>query len=156
MSLGLSVFICKLRITILSIQGCSDLPRQLSGKESTWQCRRSRRCRFNPWVRKIPWRRKWQPTPVFLPGETRGQRSLDGYSPWGRKASDTTECMHTINTHTYIHTSYWLFLWRTLTDIWGKSVPGRGKARAKASYVGHHARHHADQCEQHRCGSYLP
>jgi len=47
--------------------------------------------RFNPWVRKIPWREKWQPTPVFLPGESHGQRSLVGYSPWGRKESDTTE-----------------------------------------------------------------
>ena len=43
------------------------------------------------WVRKIPWRRKWQPTPVILPGEFHGQRSLAGYSPWGHKESDTTE-----------------------------------------------------------------
>ena len=49
------------------------------------------RCRFDPWVRKIPWRRKWQPTPVLLPGESHGQRSLVGYSPWGRKESDMTE-----------------------------------------------------------------
>ena len=40
---------------------------------------------FNPWVRKIPWRRKWQPTPVFLPGKFHGWRSLVGYSPWGRR-----------------------------------------------------------------------
>ena len=40
---------------------------------------------FNPWVGKIPWRRKWQPTPVFLPGNSHGQRSLAGYSPWGHK-----------------------------------------------------------------------
>ena len=40
-------------------------------------------CRFNPWVKKIRWRRLWQPTPVFLPGESHGQRSLAGYSPWG-------------------------------------------------------------------------
>ena len=46
---------------------------------------------FNLWVRKIPWRRAWQPTLVFLPGESHGQRSLVGYSPWGRKESDTTE-----------------------------------------------------------------
>ena len=39
----------------------------------------------------IPWRRKWQPTPIFLPGESHGQRSLVGYSPWGHKESDTTE-----------------------------------------------------------------
>ena len=46
---------------------------------------------FNPWVGNIPWRRKWQPTPVFLPGESHGQRSLAGYSPWGCKESDMTE-----------------------------------------------------------------
>ena len=63
------------------------LPRWLSGKESTCQCRRHR---FDPWVGKIPWRRKWQPTPVFLPGESHGQRSLVGYSPWGCKGSNTT------------------------------------------------------------------
>jgi len=42
-------------------------------------------CGFDPWVGKIPWRRKWQPTPVFLSGEAHGQRSLVGYSPWGRE-----------------------------------------------------------------------
>ena len=46
---------------------------------------------FNPWVGKIPWRRKWQPTPVFLPGEFHGQRSLAGCSPWCHKESDTIE-----------------------------------------------------------------
>jgi len=46
---------------------------------------------FNPWVRKIPWKRKWQPTPVFLPGQFHEQRSMAGYSPWGRKESDTTK-----------------------------------------------------------------
>ena len=61
------------------------------GKETTCQCRRYRRPRFDPWVGKIPWRRKWQPTPVFLPGESHGQRSLEGYSPWGHQESDTTE-----------------------------------------------------------------
>ena len=55
----------------------------LSGKESVCQCRRYRRCVFNSWVRKIPWRRRWHPTPVFLPGKFHGQRSLAGYSPWG-------------------------------------------------------------------------
>ena len=46
---------------------------------------------FDPWVRKIPWRREWLPTPVFLPGEFHRQRRLAGYSPWGHKESDTTE-----------------------------------------------------------------
>ena len=48
-------------------------------------------CSFNPWVRTIPWRRKWQLTPIFLPGESHGQRGLVGYSPWSCKESDTTE-----------------------------------------------------------------
>ena len=47
--------------------------------------------RFNPRVRKIPWRRAWEPTPVFLSGESHGQRSLVGYSPWGCRESDMTE-----------------------------------------------------------------
>ena len=50
----------------------SLLPLWLSGKESTCQCQRHRRYGFNPWVGKIPWRRKWQPTPVFLPGKFHG------------------------------------------------------------------------------------
>ena len=74
------------------------LPRWLSGKESTCQCRRCKRCGFNPWVRKVPWRRKQQPAPIFLPGKFYGQRSLVGYSSRGRTESDTTE--HTL-THTH-------------------------------------------------------
>ena len=53
----------------------------LEGREPDCQYRRGKRCRFNPWLRKIPWRREWQPTPVFLPGESHEQRSLAGYSP---------------------------------------------------------------------------
>ena len=48
-------------------------------------------CRFDPWIRKIPWRKAWQSTPIFLPEESHGQRSLVGYSPWGHKELDTTE-----------------------------------------------------------------
>ena len=55
------------------------------------QCSRCKTHGFDLWVRKIPWRRAWQPTPVFLPGESHGQKSLAGYSPWGCKESDTTE-----------------------------------------------------------------
>ena len=64
------------------------LPRWHSDKESSFQCRR---CGFDPWIRKIPWRRKRQPTPVLLPGESQWWRSLVGYSPWGRNESNTTE-----------------------------------------------------------------
>ena len=58
------------------------LPGSFSGKESACQCKRPG---FDPWVRKIPWRRKWQPTPVLLPGKSRGQRSLVDYISWGRE-----------------------------------------------------------------------
>ena len=54
---------------------------------------------FDPWVRKIPWRRKWKPTPVFLPGESHGWRSLVGYSTQGCKESDTTERLHFTSFH---------------------------------------------------------
>ena len=59
------------------------------------QCRGLRRHRFNPWVGKMPWRRRWQPTPAFLPGESHGQRSLAGYSLWVRKELDVTERLST-------------------------------------------------------------
>ena len=62
-----------------------------SGKESACQCRRHKRQPLSPWVGKIPWRRKWQPTPVFLPRKIHGLRSLAGYRSWGHKESDTTE-----------------------------------------------------------------
>ena len=72
----------------------TELPRWLSGKESACQYRRHKRQRFDTWVRKMPWRKKWQPIPVFLPGKSHGQRSLVGYSPWGCKELDTTEYTH--------------------------------------------------------------
>ena len=66
-----------------------------NGKEPACQCRRLKRRGFDPWVKKIPWRRAWAPTPGFLPGKSHEQRSLAGYSPCGRKESDMTE--HTFN-----------------------------------------------------------
>ena len=69
----------------------SELLMWLSHKEFTCQCRRCRRWGCDPWVRKNPWRRKWQPTPVSLPGKSHGQRSLVGYSPWSHKEPDLTE-----------------------------------------------------------------
>ena len=70
---------------------CKFSPGGTSGKEPACQYRRHKICGFDPWVGKIPWRRAWQPTPVFLPAEFHGQRSLAGYSQWGHKESDTTE-----------------------------------------------------------------
>ena len=62
------------------------------------------RPQFDPWVREIPWRRERQPAPVFLPGESHGQRSLVGYSLWGRKELYKTECLSLTHTHTHTRT----------------------------------------------------
>ena len=64
-------------------------------KTSACQCRRHKKWEFDPWVMKIPWRRKQQQTPVFLPGKFHGQGSLMYYSPWGCKELDRTEHTHT-------------------------------------------------------------
>ena len=71
-----------------------DFPDGSDGKRIHLQCRRSG---FHPWVGKILWRREWQPTPVFLFEEFQEQKSLEGYSPCGRKESDTTERL--VHTH---------------------------------------------------------
>ena len=66
------------------------LPRWCCGEESAHQCRRCKRSAFDPWVRKIPWGRKWQPTPVFFPGKSQGQSSLAGCGPWSCSEKDLT------------------------------------------------------------------
>ena len=78
------------------------LPRWPSGKNLPASTAAAGRPEFDPWVRKIPWRRKWQPTPVFLPGESRGQRNLAGCILWGCSELDMTE-------HTYIHTHIFVY-----------------------------------------------
>ena len=83
--------------TVITKMKSIDLPRDWGfpgstrGKEPTLQCKRLKRCRPDPWVRKISQSRAWQPTPVFLPGESHRQRSLAVHSPWGRTELDTTE-----------------------------------------------------------------
>ena len=72
------------------------------GKQPACQCKRHKKCWFDSWVGRIPWRRAWQPTPVFLPGDSHGQRSLAGYSPWGRKELDTTEATEQAHMHAYV------------------------------------------------------
>ena len=76
-----------------------SFPSGTSGKEPACQCRRQKRCRFNPWVGKIPSRRAWQPIPVFLPGESHTQRSLVGYNPHpqGYKEVDMTEVTYHVH-----------------------------------------------------------
>ena len=68
-----------------TFHGALGFPGVTNGKEPASQCWRHKRHGLNPWVGTIPWRSVWQPTPVFLPGESHGQRSLEGYSPWGRR-----------------------------------------------------------------------
>ena len=103
-----------------NIRPADDLgsPGGANGKEPAYQCRRHKKHRFNPWVRKIPWRRKWQPTPVFLPGKSHGQRSLAGYSRWGHKELDRTEAINpNTHTHTLAHTHTECFRAK-LPDFW--------------------------------------
>ena len=76
-----------------------------SGKESASQCRRHKRWGFHLRVGKVPCSRKWQPTPIFLPGKCHGQRSLAGYSPWGHKESDTTKRLSTHTHHASEHSA---------------------------------------------------
>ena len=78
----------------LCIEG---LPRGYKGKGSACPCRRHKRCEFDPWARKLPWRRKWQPTPVFLSGKFHGQRSLADYCSGCCKELDMTERLSTCN-----------------------------------------------------------
>ena len=85
-----------------------------SGKEPTCKCRRHKRLRFDPWVRKIPRRRAWQPTTVFLSGEPHGWRSLAGCGPQGHKESATTEQL--------THPEYW-----TTADVQGLKWSGQAR-----------------------------
>ena len=82
------------------------LPRWHSGKESTCQCRRYKRRGFDPWVRKISWSRKWQPSPASLPGKLQGERSLVGYSPWGCEESDRPSDWAWAHSQTHTHPAH--------------------------------------------------
>ena len=96
-----NIFTFRLLYHVLKLSKGVRLPLWLSCKESTCQ---GRRHGFNLWVRKIPWRRKWHPTPVLLPGKSHGQRSLAGYRPWSHKESDITE---QLNLRTSTQDSTW-------------------------------------------------
>ena len=85
------------------LQSSKGFPGSASDKEPACQCRRCKRCRFDPWIRKISWRRAWQPPLVFLPGEPHGPRGLVGYIPWDHRESDATRWP--THTHTHTHTS---------------------------------------------------
>ena len=99
-----------------------DFPGGSDIKASVFMSLQCRRPGFEPWVGKIPWRRKWQSTPVPLPGKSHGQRSLVGSSPWGRKESDTTEWLHfPLSFFLYETTHYGCeALWNLLQRLWVK------------------------------------
>ena len=138
------------------------LPRWLSGKESSCQCRRYK---FNPWVRKIPWGRKWQPTSVFLPGKSHGWRTLAGYSPWDHKESDTTEWLHWLHKLTGFKFKS-IIVWNYASQIdtwkssWGwvkrkkkigsKRVEGPNRKLLKVLPRWHGGKESACQCIRHR------
>ena len=120
----------RLNWTELNWWNTKGLPRWCSGKESTCQCMRHKRCGFDPWVWKIPWRRKWKPIPVFLPGKAHGQRSLEGYSPWGHKESYTTEQLITQHLKHKTHCSSVVFKpdfpshqWINWINFWAQTIP---------------------------------
>ena len=123
----------------------------MSGKGSACQCRRPKRCEFNPWVGKMPWRRAWQPSPIFLPGESHGERSLVGYSPWGHKESDKAE----VTQHTHImgkdmatHSS--ILAWR----IPWREEPGRLQSMG-LQRVGHNWMTNTDMLSKYLCFSFF-
>ena len=85
---------CNLGVILTNLQGFlggASVKKKKNNKKPACRCRRHRRCGFDPWVGKIPWRRTWQPTPVCLPEESHGERSLACYSPWRHKELDMTE-----------------------------------------------------------------
>ena len=107
-----------------SMASYSIRPKWCSGKESTCQCRKHS---FDPWIRKIPWRRKWQPTVVFLPGKSHGQEDLADYSLWSRKVLDTTEwvsipCYWGKNFLGILPNAPWIRL--SWLDLWTSTIPG--------------------------------
>ena len=77
-------------------------PSIVSGKETDYQCRRHKRLGFDPCIRKIPWKRTWQPTPVLLPRESHGQRTLAGYSAWGCGVGHNLASEHACRGHVTI------------------------------------------------------
>ena len=86
---------CRWTLLLIGTSLERGLPGGASGKEPACQCRRHKRRAFDPWVGKIPWRKAWQPTPIFLPGESHGQRRVAGYRV-GRDWSDLAHNLRSI------------------------------------------------------------
>ena len=115
-----------------------------------WRLRLQCRGRgFDLWVRKIPWRRKWQPTPVFLPGESHGQRSLVGYSPWGHKRVGHNLAIK--QQHPGVHSPY------LCPEVWSKQISNAYlKARGQQQGGEGYRNISSQQCLQWWAGLYEP
>ena len=87
------------------------LPRWFCGKEPACQCWRCKRLEFDPWVGKIPWRRAWQPTPLFLSVKSRGQRSPVACSSWDHRVRHEWATGHTAHTHVHTHKYIYIYVY---------------------------------------------
>ena len=96
----------------------TGFPCGTSGKESACQCRRCKRHKFNPWVGKILWSRKWQHTPVFLPGKFHGQRYLAGYIAYG-----VSNCWTRLRTRAQREINFIVSLWSKVAIQLGARCP---------------------------------
>ena len=110
---------CMLQVKILHVATKTQHSKNNNNRLPWWlrQYRINLQCRrpgFHPWVRKMPWRSKWEPTPVFLPEEFHGQCCLVGYSPWDCNELGTTERL----THTHTHTHTQTRLFRSICDVY--------------------------------------
>ena len=128
---GLQRHSCWLQI----VKVCSQLGGSSLVAQRLSVCLECGRSRFNPWVRKILWRRKWQPTPVFLPGESHGQRSLVGYSPWGGKDfpggsdSEGRQCLYCLQCgRPGFDPWVWKIPWRRTWQSTPVLLPGKSQA----------------------------
>ena len=117
-----------------------------SSKRPSCQCRRCKNHGYNPWVRKILWKRKWQLPPVFWPGELHGQRSLAGYSPWGHKKSDKMEWLSL----SLASLTQWTWIWANCGRQWRIGKPGMLQSMG-SQRVGHNLVTEQQQCLQFAC-----
>ena len=115
----LSLWGCPIYIYVYT---CTYSPDGASGKEPTCQCRRHERYGFDPWVGKMPWRRKWQPIPVFLPGESHGQKSCGLQSIGSQRVRHDWGDLAQYNLYWESENQRFIFLRNWLTPLWGSQV----------------------------------
>ena len=124
MNLSINSLKPKQSISVLLCEWYMGLPRWCTSNRSACQCRRYKRCRFNPWVREIPLEQEMSTQPVFLPEKSHGQRSLAGYSPCSHQELHTMEQLSTHSTHTCITYSIYGVIVKFMCQLdWVKGRP---------------------------------